>query len=390
MLVPRLCLALVLAAGSACAQRAGPREPLTRLDLVADSTLLEAGPQVQRAWQLYALVKAQVIETTPRGLDDYWIEVGSRESLAEYWDDEREQEGRESDAYLDALAAVRRAGHMEEYVLATLVKPGWTIPEDMLAELDIAAFREWSKVHLAGHEVETKTGVRKAGSDLSPPIPGDELPSVGELLRNGSPCAELPQLASGYAAWREREAQLPGVGLAGRDRADFVQRLAVLQRTAPGRHVTWVSPKAADVSYLAGFCEVDRNRYAASVDALETAVRLDPLAPMWRLELVGSLTDVKRFDDAAREIELVLAQTEDRCTLGAAWRKKGFLEIERGQLEQAELAYRKSLDYEPGNDIALSELKIILDQRMERGDGPPAPYAPPPATAPMQRSCPGR
>jgi Flp pilus assembly protein TadD len=155
--------------------------------------------------------------------------------------------------------------------------------------------------------------------------------------------------------------------------------------------VTWVSPKAADLSYLVGFCEVDRNRRDASVDPLETAVRLEPLTPMWRLELAGSLTSVQRFDDAAREIEIVLAQTDDRCILGGAWRRKGFLEIERGQLAQAELSYRKSLEYEPGNHIALSELSVILQQRVKRGDAPAGEtYTPPPSTAPTQSSCPRR
>ena len=118
-------------------------------------------------------------------------------------------------------------------------------------------------------------------------------------------------------------------------------------------------------------------------------MRLDPLTPMWRLELVGSLTAAKRFDDAEREVRLAIAQTDDACTLGGAWRKKGFLEIERGQLEQAELSYRKSLEYEPGNEIALSELKVILRERMQKGDGPPAPYEPPPSTAPIPSRCPG-
>ena len=358
---------------------------------MADSTLQQLGPQAQTAWKFYAIVKSKVMEQVPGSLEDYWIEVGSRDALAEYWDEAREPAGRESDAYLDALVKVRRAGHMEEYVLAGLARPGWTIPEDMLASLEIETFLEWSEPNLVGHEVQTMTGVQRGDAALSPSVPGDDLPSVDDLAKPGAPCEALPQASSAYAAWRDREARLPSVALASSDRAGFLASLAVLRAsgTTPGRGVIWVSEKAADLSYLVGFCEMDRNERIAALDPLQTAVRLKPLSLTWRLELAAALIAAKRFDDAERQIQAVIARSEDRCLLGSAWRKKGFLEIERGLLEQADLSYRKSLEYEPGNAVALQELEIVLEQRMQGGAGPAAPYTPPPSPPPTQSACPG-
>jgi tetratricopeptide (TPR) repeat protein len=123
---------------------------------------------------------------------------------------------------------------------------------------------------------------------------------------------------------------------------------------------------------------------------LEMAVRLDPLVPMWRLELANALIGVSRFDAAERQIESALSQTEDPCVIGAGWRRRGFLEIERGRLDDAERFYRKSLEYDPRSDLAKLELQVIEQERAKRGELSPGPYIPPPSVSPITKICPGK
>jgi tetratricopeptide (TPR) repeat protein len=381
-------LTLLLFACAACATPAPPDSAAelgdaSDLQVVLDSTLPD-GPLAE-AWTVYGVTKLAAVRAVHR--DDYSAELAARESLAEYWE-KRAAAGRQPDAYLDALLELKRAGHLDAYVLAAFSRPGWIIPGDILPTLDLAGFATWSRENLAGHKVETHASIARS---VAASVPGDALPSFEELTQNGSSlCEALPQASSAYAAWRAEEAKLPGVPLIGRGRGDFLAALEALRvsGSAAGRDVIWVSEKAADLGFLVGFCETDRNQPAAGVEPLETAVRLNPLVPMWRLELVGALTAAKRFDEARSEIQVAIALTEDDCVRGAAWRKKGYLEIETGELEQAELSYKRSLEYEPGNAMALSELSIILKQRMQRGDTV-SPYTPPPGVAPIKKMCPG-
>ena len=391
----RTFLTLLLLACSACTalatRNADPTASAPEIQVALDPSLHELGPGPEDAWRFYGALKSVTLQRKEGRSDDYSLEVLGRKGLAKYWQDEVKPKRGESNAYLDTLVEIERAGQLEEYVLVALARPGWTIPGGMVDELDLQGFATWSRENLGGHQVETLAGVRRGDSDLSPAIPGDDLPSMEELAQGDGLCASLPRASAAYATWRQLEAKAPGLALGSRSRSEFLAALALAQASgaARGRAVTWVSPKAADLSFLVGFCETERNQPAASVEPLETAVRLQPLTPMWHLELVMGLTAVKRFEDAKREIQAAIALTDDDCVLGAAWRKQGFLEIETGELEQAELSYKKSLEYEPGNEIARSELNLIFKQRMNRGDAVSEPYTPPPALGPVKKVCPG-
>ena len=113
----RACLALLCLAGSACAPSGKPfLDPSSNLQLVADSTLQELGPQAQAAWKFYAILKAKVIEKTPGLVDDYWIEAASRDALARYWDEEREDGGE--------AAAGECLGHTLAELAGAVLGPG--------------------------------------------------------------------------------------------------------------------------------------------------------------------------------------------------------------------------------------------------------------------------
>jgi tetratricopeptide (TPR) repeat protein len=140
-----------------------------------------------------------------------------------------------------------------------------------------------------------------------------------------------------------------------------------------------------------GFCEVDRKRYAESIGPLETAVALLPQLPSWRLELAKSLTMVKRFDEADELIQSVIAVSNmDPCRLGMAWRSRGYLLFDRGELRDSFAAYRKSLEYDPNSSIARSELELLREELADlpEGDDVPPHYEPPGVGNQVVKICP--
>ncbi len=55
------------------------------------------------------------------------------------------------DDYLDVLLRVREAGFLDEYTVRYFGKRHWQVP----AEVDVAAFRRWQKLHLGPHRPQT-------------------------------------------------------------------------------------------------------------------------------------------------------------------------------------------------------------------------------------------
>jgi hypothetical protein len=92
------------------------------------------------------------------------------------------------------------------------------------------------------------------------------------------------------------------------------------------------------------------------------------------------LVQGRKFDDADREIDGVLATTADRCQLARAYRQRGYILVEHGRLEEAYAAYQKSLEYEPSSQLAMREMVFIAEE-VQRLGGAAArafkPYRPP-------------
>jgi tetratricopeptide (TPR) repeat protein len=66
---------------------------------------------------------------------------------------------------------------------------------------------------------------------------------------------------------------------------------------------------------------------------------------------------------------------------GVAWRKRGFLLFEQGKLKESFQAYQKSLEFDPGNKVAFSELRslaIEIQGHEKLSAGEKHDYSPPP------------
>jgi Flp pilus assembly protein TadD len=144
---------------------------------------------------------------------------------------------------------------------------------------------------------------------------------------------------------------------------------------------------AADLHYLLGFCAVERQDLGEAARALGASVRLNPLSPGARLELAHVLVLQRKLDDADQQVAGVLASTHDRCELGRAWRRRGYILVERGRLEEAWAAYQKSLEHDPGSKVAVDEM-VFIAREIQRLGGSEArafkPYQPPPGNPSRQ------
>jgi Flp pilus assembly protein TadD len=112
-------------------------------------------------------------------------------------------------------------------------------------------------------------------------------------------------------------------------------------------------------------------------------VSLNPSGADPRLELAGALISLKRFGDALRQADLALARANGACEIARSWRKRGYILIEMEAFEAARIAYDKSLAVDPGNPIALSELKTIAAALKQPGNWRTKPQPGQPAFDPV-------
>jgi tetratricopeptide (TPR) repeat protein len=384
---------------AACASRAtgggagSPAGPPERADVQVGPEALAQGKDALGAWIVYGARKAKLFEARSgrvhnRSTDDFALELGARAALAEVWREQRVQADKPN-PYLDLLVDLQQAGFLDEYVVAFLAKPGWTVPGDALAAFDLGGFTSWRASRLAGHQPVTLVAVEPQSGRRWPDNPGAGLPSANELVPKKVPCASsVPRMSEALAGWAREEASLDGAPLAAATREEFARLLdwARAQPEYQRRGVTWVSPSPADLQFLVGFCAVERQDLAEASRALGESVRLNPLAPGTRLELSHVLVLQKKFDEADRQIDGVLATTQERCELARAWRRRGYILVERGRLEEAYTAYQKSLDHDPSNRIALDEMVFIVRELQRLGGSGARAFKPyqPPTGAPRQ------
>jgi tetratricopeptide (TPR) repeat protein len=364
----------LLAIGASCATNRAASPAVDRPVVTVGPEAVAQGPHGLTAWIVYGTARAKVFEERQgkfhnQSGDDYALELAGRAAMAEQWAAERAH-AEKPNAYLDLLVDLRQSGHLDEYVVTFFAKPGWTVPGEALADFDLRGFTSWAGTRLDGHQPVTLVDVEPSSGRHWPDPPGATLPNPNELGPKKLPCASsAAPLDAALARWSQEAVALDGAPLAAADRAEFA-RLVDWARTQPEyrrRGVTWVSPAAADLYFVAGFCAVERKDLAAAARALGESVRLNPLAPAARLELSQVLVTEKKFDEADQQIDGVLATTSDRCELGRAWRARGYILVERGRLEEAYAAYQKSLEHDPTSKLAVNEMVFIVRELQRLG-----------------------
>lgn len=114
-----------------------------------------------------------------------------------------------------------------------------------------------------------------------------------------------------------------------------------------------------------GFLCVKRKQFDRAIEFLSKGQSLEPTNPKFVFEMALALVQSGR-----RKESLVLYDQITEITpyvslndLAAAFRGRGFVLIEMGELDNAEVAFKSSLQIEPNNDVALNELQYIKHLR---------------------------
>jgi hypothetical protein len=115
-----------------------------------------SGDPAVPSWVRFSLMrsacKLAVGGEIPSRVSTFDCETKARSHLVDAWQEARIRDDSVSDAYLDALLAVRHAGYLDEYVVHYFGKPSWDVP----ARLDEAGFQDYRRRHLRGHRPETR------------------------------------------------------------------------------------------------------------------------------------------------------------------------------------------------------------------------------------------
>ncbi len=326
---------------------------------VALSSDLET--QTQAAWLLYGLTKSQSYSDTNGDL--FATELEARKSLALGWRELRE--GR-ADEYLDQLIAIDDAGFMAEYVLAFFAQPGWGISAEQLSQLQAGVFLNWARENLATHSPLTFSDITLNGAPIQPSILGLNLPDVRAFVDKGKPnCTLATGLYQATEQWQNIRKESQHY-YAANNGVDVLFNLMSLG--SPQGRLEIVPRNVADLHILAGFCAIEASRHAQAEKYLATAIALTPVEVYARQEFTHSLINKKKFQRALEQINITLRLADHPCDIAAALRKRGFIEIEQGELKTALATYRESQQYEPYSPIADQELELLYQLLKEQGE----------------------
>lgn len=337
------------------------------------------------AWLAYGLMRGRVYQdlqirgTANQSGDDFAIEHSARLALATVWRELKASGAAGADEYLDALVRIADAGFVDEYVTFVFGKPGWTIPAETLSGLDPEAFLRFFNDGFANMGNPTLAMAVPRAHPVFPDAPGSALPDPASLTPAEMPCdRSMEILNSALRDWDDEAARLDGAAIAAASSGEFLLHVLAAATSEPlrSRGATWVNPRAAEVAFMSGYCAIELSDFDLAEEALTIAAGLQPANASIKSELAHAYLANGKLDEADRIVESMIEITDDRCDLGYAWRRRGYIRFEQGRLDEARAAYIKSLDYDPSSELARSELELLDAEIVEHGGEPPE-YVPP-------------
>jgi predicted negative regulator of RcsB-dependent stress response len=335
------------------------------------------------AWILYGTVKAGLYMKQPPppgndSADDFELELGAREALSEIWSGHQRQPEAPGHADLDRQVDIWRAGFLPELVVGVYSRPGWTIPPKALAALRM---NEFAKRFGGTYDPRRLVTLKTAAGRSWPQNWGEDFPDPASLPYGPASCSRaLPERRAAWERWATIEPRLGAAPVSASSVQDFAAQLSAIQ-SDPARArlgATWVSSRVAHLAAIDGFCAVEAKDWQRAFAALTRAVALHPTEPSSRLELSLTLINLGRLEDALAQSDHVLATSHDPCKVALAWRRRGYILIDLGDLLGAKDAYQKSIAIEPGSAIAKSELETISRALAAPHEDHPKGFSPPP------------
>ncbi len=151
--------------------------------------------------------------------------------------------------------------------------------------------------------------------------------------------------------------------------------------------LVWVPNAYARARFHLAFIHIERGDFEEALAELDRGLAIEPGHPSLLLEKVQALVRVGRVGEAA-EIAVSVAVRHDVLPFerGKALRALGHALIESGELDGAETAYRRSLEFDPDSALARTELQSSATSgRAARRRTPPPCRS---STLPSTRSAP--
>ncbi|HVU52440.1 MAG TPA: tetratricopeptide repeat protein [Polyangia bacterium] len=333
-------------------------------EIVLGPEALQGSARRRGAWLLYGAAKAGAYlawkaPAANESADDFELELAARNALSETWSGGQENTGAEADATLDRQAEIWRAGFLPELVVAIYSRPGWTIPPTTIATLRLDEFtKRFPGEYTPGAPVVLKLPSGK----VHPDVPGADFPDP-ETLPYGAGSCFLAREArrAAWERWAALEPRLGGAPLAASSTLDLAHQLTVMKRDSArvARGATWVAWRVAHLAALEGFCAIEAQDWPRAYSWLERAVSMSPASPNPRLELSMAVMMMGKRREALAIADDVRGWSDDGCAVAAAWRRRGYILIDLGDLAGARDAYERSLALEPQSAIARQELASI-------------------------------
>ncbi len=149
------------------------------------------------------------------------------------------------------------------------------------------------------------------------------------------------------------------------DQEEFLHFVFWQKNQGVERSVNWIPSAYPRAYYYLGFFNVKTGRPAEAITLLDRGQALEPTNPRFRLEKAQAFAKLGRFDDALecyQEIQSVNRYVSAHL-LAVACRGRGFVLIEKGDLDGAEAELKESLKHEPENEGAFNELAYIANLR---------------------------
>jgi hypothetical protein len=375
--VVRVAVALGAAGLMACAHEPSPRpapsgasapgtssRTLENAEIVLGPDALQGSARRRGAWLAYGAVKAGAYLTWKAppandSADDFALELAARSALSETWSGGQEGAGAEPDPPLDRQAEIWRAGFLPELVVAIYARPGWTIPPKTIAALRLD---EFAKRFPGEYTPDTPVGLKVPSGKTHPDVPGDDFPDPESLPYGAGSCYLAREARrAAWQRWDALEPRLGGAPLAAASTLDLAHQLTVMKRDPArvSRGATWVAWRVAHLAALEGFCAIEAQDWPRASSWLQRAVSMSPASPNPRLELSMAVMMMGKRREALAIADDIRAWSDDGCAVAAAWRRRGYILIDLGDLAGARDAYERSLVLEPGSAIARQELASI-------------------------------
>lgn len=204
----------------------------------------------------------------------------------------------------------------------------------------------------------------------TPPDPHKTLLSAVDMVNNGKLDKAMPLLDRVLAQYQEQHPTEKRPLYCAADIS--IYPMAITQEGAQQAGGVLVNADWCSALYHRGYILNDRKQFQEAVTALERVAAMAPYSAHYLNELGFSyqqLGQIERSMETYKRAEMAAKFTnEGRGTAdeARALRGQGYEFIELGKLDDAEAAYRRSIEIDPDNATAKHELDYIAEQRRNR------------------------